>query len=98
MDYLVRFAQVHESFRKPELQALADLHNISIEFLDYSQYVCHFLFMLLVLLRQRDYLFSASLPRISKLITTADQSDSLHIASFVCQAKMQLRRSFIEAS
>lgn len=36
MDYLVRFAQVHESFRRPELQALADLNSIAVEFLDYS--------------------------------------------------------------
>ncbi|KAI4170451.1 MAG: hypothetical protein LQ343_004954 [Gyalolechia ehrenbergii] len=41
MDYLVRFAQVHESFRKPELQALADLSRLDVEFLDYSQYSPH---------------------------------------------------------
>ncbi|KAL1958613.1 hypothetical protein VTO42DRAFT_4210 [Malbranchea cinnamomea] len=36
MDYLIRFAQVHESFRKPEIQALATLANIHVEFLVYS--------------------------------------------------------------
>ncbi|KAL8712200.1 MAG: hypothetical protein Q9225_006990, partial [Loekoesia sp. 1 TL-2023] len=41
MDCLVRFAQVHESFRKPELQALADLSCIDVKFLDYSQYSPH---------------------------------------------------------
>ncbi|KAL8933984.1 MAG: hypothetical protein Q9216_006124 [Gyalolechia sp. 2 TL-2023] len=41
MEYLVRFAQVHESFRKPELQALADLARIDVEFLEYSQYSPH---------------------------------------------------------
>lgn len=43
MEYLVRFAQVHESFRKPEIQALADLFAFDLEFLEYSQYVCYFL-------------------------------------------------------
>ncbi|KAI4117294.1 MAG: hypothetical protein LQ345_002448 [Seirophora villosa] len=41
MEYLVRFAQVHESFRKPELQALAELFGTEIDFLDYSQYSPH---------------------------------------------------------
>ncbi|KAK5201902.1 hypothetical protein LTR16_001067 [Cryomyces antarcticus] len=36
MDYLVRLAQIHESFRKPELEALAALANINIEFLAYA--------------------------------------------------------------
>lgn len=48
MDYLVRFAQVHESFRKPELQALADLSRLDVEFLDYSQYVRYFSIQLLM--------------------------------------------------
>ncbi|KAL8766804.1 MAG: hypothetical protein Q9209_006543 [Squamulea sp. 1 TL-2023] len=33
MEYLIRFVQMHESFRKAEVEALADLHNIKIEFL-----------------------------------------------------------------
>ncbi|KAI4129448.1 MAG: hypothetical protein LQ338_002229 [Usnochroma carphineum] len=41
MEYLVRFAQVHESFRKPEIQALADLFAFDLEFLEYSQYSPH---------------------------------------------------------
>ncbi|KAL8715280.1 MAG: hypothetical protein Q9220_001238 [cf. Caloplaca sp. 1 TL-2023] len=41
MEYLVRFIQMHESFRKPELEALADFHGIDIEFLEYSQYSPH---------------------------------------------------------
>lgn len=44
MEYLVRFAQVHESFRKAELEALADLSGICVDFLDYSQYVRHISF------------------------------------------------------
>jgi tRNA (guanine10-N2)-methyltransferase len=35
MDYLIRFAQTHETFRKPEIQALAELASINIEFLSY---------------------------------------------------------------
>lgn len=40
MDYLIRLVQVHESFRKPEIQALAVLANINVEFLVYSERVC----------------------------------------------------------
>ncbi|CBX92725.1 hypothetical protein IAQ61_005904 [Plenodomus lingam] len=35
--YLVRFAQTHESFRKVELQALADVARVSIQFLRYEE-------------------------------------------------------------
>lgn len=36
-DYLVRFAQAHESFRKVELQALADIAGIPIQFIKYDE-------------------------------------------------------------
>lgn len=39
MDFLIRFSQVHESFRKPEIEALAHLFNIDFEWLYYSEYV-----------------------------------------------------------
>jgi tRNA G10 N-methylase Trm11 len=35
--YLIRLAQAHESFRKVELQALADLAGITLEFLKYDE-------------------------------------------------------------
>ncbi|RAL17237.1 putative histone deacetylase SIR2 [Aspergillus homomorphus CBS 101889] len=38
MEYLIRFAQVHESFRQPEIQALADLAGIDLEFIYYDKY------------------------------------------------------------
>lgn len=41
MDYLIRFIQVHESFRKPETDALADLAGLDLEWLFYSGDVCH---------------------------------------------------------
>ncbi|CAL8583864.1 hypothetical protein XPA_009478 [Xanthoria parietina] len=41
MDYLVRFVQLHESFRKAELEALADLYGINMDFLHYDQYTPH---------------------------------------------------------
>ncbi|KAL8825977.1 MAG: hypothetical protein Q9170_007587 [Blastenia crenularia] len=41
MEYLVRFAQVHESFRKPELEALADLAGVDIDFANESLYSPH---------------------------------------------------------
>ncbi|PWY80618.1 RNA methylase family protein [Aspergillus heteromorphus CBS 117.55] len=37
MEYLIRFAQVHESFRQPEIQALADLAGVDLEFLYYDK-------------------------------------------------------------
>lgn len=40
MEYLIRFVQVHESFRKPEVEALAALAKFDVEFLDYSECVC----------------------------------------------------------
>ncbi|WYZ35238.1 hypothetical protein EsH8_I_001514 [Colletotrichum jinshuiense] len=36
MEFLVRFSQAHESFRLPELQALADLERIDMKVIDYS--------------------------------------------------------------
>ena len=39
MDFLIRFSQVHEPFRKPEIEALAHLFNIEFEWLYYSVYV-----------------------------------------------------------
>jgi hypothetical protein len=35
--YLIRLAQTHESFRKVELQALADIAGINIEFVNYEE-------------------------------------------------------------
>lgn len=39
MDYLVRFAQIHETFRQPELQACATLAGADLEILSYDEYV-----------------------------------------------------------
>lgn len=38
-DYLVRLVQMHESFRQAELQALADIAEVSIEFVQYEEEV-----------------------------------------------------------
>lgn len=39
MDYLVRFAQTHETFRRPELEACATIAGANIEILSYNQFV-----------------------------------------------------------
>ena len=39
-DYLIRLVQVHETFRKPELEALATLAKVDVGFLFYNEYVC----------------------------------------------------------
>lgn len=36
MEYLLRFIQTHETFRLPEIQALADLEGIDMEVISYS--------------------------------------------------------------
>lgn len=36
MEYLLRFIQTHETFRLPEIQALADLEGIPMEVISYS--------------------------------------------------------------
>ncbi|KAI6832100.1 RNA methylase family UPF0020 protein [Hortaea werneckii] len=38
MDYLIRFVQQHETFRKPEIESLADLAGYSLEWLSYSDH------------------------------------------------------------
>jgi hypothetical protein len=39
MEYLIRLAQMHETFRRPELESLAELHNVDLEILEYSDEV-----------------------------------------------------------
>ena len=36
MEYVVRFVQVHETFRIPELKALAYMAGVEMEILDYQ--------------------------------------------------------------
>jgi tRNA G10 N-methylase Trm11 len=43
MEYLVRFTQVHETFRIAEIEALATLENISLQIVSYSPIVSHLL-------------------------------------------------------
>lgn len=38
-EYIIHFAQAHESFRKPELESLAKLHNIELKILHYTEKV-----------------------------------------------------------
>ena len=39
MDFFIRFVQIHETFRKPEIEALAVLANVNVEFLSYTESV-----------------------------------------------------------
>ena len=36
METLVHFAQAHETFRKPEVEAVAELAGLTIQFTEYS--------------------------------------------------------------
>ncbi|KAI7159687.1 RNA methylase family UPF0020 protein [Hortaea werneckii] len=38
MEYLIRFVQQHETFRRPEIESLADLAGYSLEWLSYSDH------------------------------------------------------------
>jgi len=40
--YLVRLAQAHESFRKVEMRALADIAGVTLEFVRYEEDVSVF--------------------------------------------------------
>ena len=40
MDFLIRFVQIHGTFRKPEIEALAVLADVNVEFLLYIESVC----------------------------------------------------------
>ena len=40
MEYLIRFAQLHETFRLPELQSLASLVGTDLEIVHYDPCVC----------------------------------------------------------
>ncbi|KAK4547445.1 hypothetical protein LTR36_001101 [Oleoguttula mirabilis] len=37
MDYLIRFVQIHETFRRPETDSLAEMAGVKIEWLSYSE-------------------------------------------------------------
>lgn len=50
MEYLIRFAQAHETFRQPEIEALAALAGIEVEFVIYDHYVGALLFEFFTLL------------------------------------------------
>lgn len=39
MEYLIRFVQIHETFRQPEVEALAELKNIKFRWIDYADNV-----------------------------------------------------------
>lgn len=42
MEYLVRMAQIHETFRVPELRALARIEGIEMEVVEYDDDVSFF--------------------------------------------------------
>lgn len=39
MEYMIRFTQVHETFRRAEIEALAALESITLEVVSYSNEV-----------------------------------------------------------
>ena len=40
MEFLVRMVHIHQSFRKPELEALATLADIDLQFVEHDENVC----------------------------------------------------------
>ena len=57
MEYLIRFAQAHETFRQPEIEALAALAGIEVKFVIYDHYVGVLLFEFFAILFFYDDLF-----------------------------------------
>lgn len=93
MDYLVRFVQLHESFRKAELEALADLYGINIEFLHYDQYVRYYMFACLLFPN-----LAPPMKPCSYRWVEIDFTSRLPIVSSACRMRMQLARSPLEVS
>jgi tRNA G10 N-methylase Trm11 len=81
MEYLVRFVQVHESFRLAELKALAVLHNVKLDIIFYSEYVCSILNPISILRGKLMADFSYINTPISVYITHCGQAynHSLHL-------------------
>lgn len=42
MEFLIRFSQTHETFRLPEIEALALIEGVDLEVVSYSLDVCAF--------------------------------------------------------
>jgi len=42
MEFLIRFSQTHETFRLPEIEALALIVGVDLEVVSYSLDVCSF--------------------------------------------------------
>lgn len=42
MEFLIRFSQTHETFRLPEIEALALIEGVDLEVVSYSLDVCYF--------------------------------------------------------
>ena len=40
MEFLIRFVQIHETFHRPEIEALAVIAGVDVDFLSYSENVC----------------------------------------------------------
>lgn len=43
MEYVIRLAQCHETFRVPELQAVATVVGVDLEIVSYDEFVCNHL-------------------------------------------------------
>lgn len=39
MDFIIKFAQAHETFRIPEIEALAEVENVPLEIVHYDEAV-----------------------------------------------------------
>lgn len=40
MEYMIRLAQCHETFRVPELQSVATVVGVDLEIVSYDEFVC----------------------------------------------------------
>lgn len=100
MEYLIRFAQTHETFRRPEIQALASLHNIQLEIIFYSEIVSLFFSSSLDMATSCRW-YCLTLPRHNqndKNTINGTNTTSPHTASSGFQTKKPLEHWYLDVS
>lgn len=93
-EYLVRLVQMHESFRKAEIQALADIVGVTVDFIKYDEDVCIELLSVTAKSTPRAelslaYLNSSHLTSILYLLLLIADERSHPFVPFICRPTQQ---------
>ena len=92
MEYLIRFVQVHETFRLAEIRSLALLADIKVDILQYDEYVCFDLQTSVIVYGPRVNFSNCTTPS-----ALTRQSSSPRSALSRCRTKNQLGHSSVGA-